>query len=138
MKRYKFLVLPFFVVFVLASCILVEEPLGKWSDNIHLSQKSADFNAEGDSIVITTGGDWWWVVGITINDSSYYDFMQEIDVTTEQYTIQEDCFVVERRNKNTLFIKMDANPERKIRVMKVELEAGDYFTRVFINQKGTS
>lgn len=136
MKRYKFLVLPFFVVFVLASCILVEE--GKWSNNIHLSQKSADFNAEGDSIVITTGGDWWWVVEITVNDSSYHNFMHEIDVTAAQYTIQEDCFVVERRNKNMLFIKMDANPERKIRVMKVELEAGDYFTRVIINQKGTS
>lgn len=138
MRILRILIFFTFSALTIASCNFIEEPIGKWSDIIQLSQKSADFDAEGDSIVITTRGDWWWVVEITVNDSSYHSFMQEIDVTADQYTIQDDCFVVERRDKHTLFIKMDANPERKIRVMKVELEAGDYFTRVFINQKGNS
>lgn len=107
---------------------------GDWDDNIKLSLKSAEFNAEGDSVLITTKGDWWWVDFISVNDRKFYDF-SNINLESENYTIKQDCFIVERRKKNTLVIKLDANPLNTNRIVVVGLEAGDYFDNVKITQK---
>jgi len=107
---------------------------GGWRDIIKLSIKDVEFNALGDSIIITTKGDLWWITNISVDDTTYYDF-PGIDVLSDQYRIAQDCFVVERRNKNTLFISLNANQFNTVRIMKVGLEAGDYFDRVKITQK---
>jgi hypothetical protein len=44
--------------------------------------------------------------------------------------------LIERRDKNTLFIKLEANNTEKERVMNITLEAGDYFDYVTIKQAG--
>lgn len=41
---------------------------------------------------------------------------------------------MERRDKNTLFVKVNENPLQVQRVIIVELEAGDYFDSVTITQ----
>ena len=53
----------------------------------------------------------------------------------DKYSIKKDCFLVERRDKNTLFVRVDANPLNVIRTITIGFEAGDYFDRVTITQK---
>jgi hypothetical protein len=109
---------------------------GDWDDNIQLSQKSAEFKAVGDSIIITTKGEWWWITDIAVNGTYYYNF-SDVDLEANSYVIAQDGFVVERRNKTTLVVKLDANPLNTARVVKVGLEAGDYFDSVTITQKAS-
>ena len=106
---------------------------GGWRDNIKLSVKEVEFKADGDSVLITTKGDWWWITEISVNDTNYYDF-EGIDVLSDHYRIAKDCFVVERRDKYSLFISLEANQTNIPRIVKIELQAGDYFDRVTIFQ----
>jgi hypothetical protein len=85
-------------------------------------------------VTIKTGGSGWWVSDVSVNSDWFYGF-KDINLEADSYTIQQDCFVVERRDKNTLFIKVDENPLNVQRIITVGLEAGDYFDRVTITQK---
>jgi hypothetical protein len=131
----KVLVLKFgtlLIAFMLFSCTQKKD--GGWDDNIQLSAKTAEFNAPGDSIIITTKGNWWWIVEISLDDSTKLDF-KGINILSDQYKIVSDDYVVERRNANTLFISLMANPKKSLRILKISLEAGDYFDGVTITQK---
>jgi hypothetical protein len=123
-------------VFILASCTKEEKPIGIWDDIIQLSTKSAEFSANKDSVIITTGGDWWWINDISFEDSiySYYN-RKDVNMQSESYSINEEYFRIERRNKNTLFIEIDKNDTGKERLMSITLEAGDYFDYVKVKQK---
>jgi hypothetical protein len=114
------------VTLILLSC-------GRWSDNIKLSTKSARFSAKGDSIIVTTKGSGWWLSEITVDVKKFYDF-DGTDVFSDRYLIKKDCFTFERRDRHTLFIKLDPNPLDQKRIVIVELESGDYFDRVTITQ----
>ncbi|GET23010.1 BACON domain-containing protein [Prolixibacter denitrificans] len=131
MAKAKILSLMTILIITLFACT---KPKGIWEDNIHLSTKSAEFNASGDSVTIKTGGDWWWISDVSVDSTWYYGFTS-VDMQSDNYTIKEDCFTVERRDKNTLFIKVAANPNNVKRIITVGLEAGDYFDRVTITQK---
>lgn len=120
----------FVVASLLHGCISLD---GKWDDNIKLSARKVEFRAEGDSATITTKGSWWWVTDVTVNRENYFNF--GIDPDSKNYTIEGDCYVVERRDTYSLFIKVDANPRDSVRVITVGLEAGDYFDRVTVTQK---
>lgn len=111
-----------------------EKELGDWDDNIKLSTKAVEFSSLSDSVTIKTGGSGWWVSDVSVNSDWFYGF-KDINLEADSYTIQQDCFVVERRDKNTLFIKVDENPLKVQRVITVGLQAGDYFDRVTITQK---
>ena len=120
---------------VLISSCNKEEPIGKWEDNIKLSTKNVELGVNLDSVIITTEGDWWWIDGIYLADSTYSYYNNEnINLESDSYTITENNFVVERRDKHTLFIKLDKNVTGKERVMKIGLQAGDYFDSVTIKQ----
>jgi hypothetical protein len=122
----------FFISFIaLFSC---ERKEGDWDDNIKLSIKAVEFSAFGDSVTVTTGGSWWWISNVSVDGDYFYDF-RDIDLEADSYLIEHDCFVVERRDKHTLFIKVEENPLNVQRIIRVELEAGDYFDRVIITQK---
>jgi hypothetical protein len=126
--------LAFFIVF-LSSCNDIFRQKGDWDDNIKLSTKNVDFKSGADSVIIKTQGTWWWVDGISVNDSNYHYYGREdINLESENYKITEDFFIVERQDKNTLFIKMDENNTGEIRLMNISLEAGDYFDQVSIKQ----
>jgi hypothetical protein len=134
-KRYLNLSLVIIFVIVLFSCSQINEREdGDWDDNIHLSAKTVEFSADGDSVTIKTGGSWWWITDISVDSAWYYGF-KGIAIEAESYRIKQDCFDVVRRDKNTLFIKVEANPFNVIRTITVGLEAGDYFDRVTVTQK---
>jgi hypothetical protein len=134
MKRILRLFLLLSAGIVLFSCSDEEIEIGKWDDCIHLSTRSVDFGSHADSVVITTQGSWWWVTDVNVDNLYFYDF-KVVDVESDNYRIEQDCFVVERRDKHTLFVKVDANPFNVQRIVTVGLEAGDYFDRVTITQK---
>ena len=123
---------------LIISCITIyscsEEKIGDWDDNIKLSTKAVEFSALSDSVKITTGGSRWRVSDISVNSAWFYGF-KNVNLEADSYIIQQDCFVVERRDKNTLYIKVDANPLSVQRIITVGLQAGDYFDRVKITQK---
>jgi len=130
MKRIFGLNLMIISIIIFNSCM----EKGNWDDNIHLSTKTAEFSASGDSVTIKTGGNWWWITQISVDSTWYYDF-RDVDLQSDSYTIKQSCFVVERRDKNSLFIKVEANPNNVKRIITVGLEAGDYFDRVTVTQK---
>ncbi len=131
----KKIILPFIGLFIMISCSDKKDPIGKWDDNIKLSTKSVEFTAKADSVTISTKGNWWWIDGITFENSRYSYYQREdINLESESYSIKEDQFTVERRNKNTLFIKLNENNTGKERSMHISLEAGDYFDYVNIKQ----
>lgn len=132
MKNHLFLSITALVLFFV-SCSETEY-INKWDDNIHLSQKTATFNAVGDSITITTGGSGWWITEIAI-DEVIYTVMTEIDIQSESYSVTKNGITAQRRNKNTLFIKADANTLTTNRIISVGLEDGNYFDGVRITQK---
>lgn len=122
-------------IFMVIACSEKEDPIGKWDDNIKLSTKNVDFKVETDSIIITTEGAGWWIDGISFEDSvfQYYN-REDIHLESDSYLITEDDFLVERRNKNTLFIKLEENNTGQIRVLKITLQAGNYFDGVTVKQ----
>ncbi|MDF1547316.1 MAG: hypothetical protein P1P88_05810 [Bacteroidales bacterium] len=121
-------------IFLISSCT-IKEPLGIWDDNILLSTRNIELSADTDSAIVTTGGNWWWIDGISYNDSIYmYYGSEEVDLESDSYTIAEEDFIIERRNKNTLFIKLLKNETGAERLMTISLEAGDYFDYVAVKQ----
>ncbi len=134
MKNAVLLIL---LVFGMMSCEDKVDPIGKWDDNIKLSTDAVTFGAQEDSVLITTEGDWWWVDNIQLGDSVYpYVELDSVDLEAESYTIQTNEYVVERREKTGLFIKMNANDSGSERVLRITLEAGDYFDYVLVTQAG--
>lgn len=124
----------FFTLVLISSCHK-EEPDGLWDDIIKLSTKNAEFGVMGDSVLISTEGDWWWIDRISIDDSTYgYYNNENVNLESDSYTIIEDRFIVERRDKNTLFVKLGENITGAVRIMTIGLEAGDYFDSVTIKQ----
>lgn len=122
-------------IFILTSCSDKEDPIGKWDDNIKLSTKNVDFAAKTDSVTIKTEGDWWWIDAITFEDSTYsYYGREDINLESDSYFIIEEQFLVERRDKNTLFVKINENNTGEERIMNITFEAGNYFDYVNIKQ----
>ena len=129
----KSVLLFIFGLFLFTSCDKNRNQDGIWDDNIELSIKDAEFGVKADSILISTKGDWWWVCEITFNDSiNVID--STINLEANSYTIIGDNYVIERRDKNSLFVKLDENITGKERVLLIGLEAGDYFDHVKITQ----
>ena len=67
------------------------------------------------------------------NSNSYYN-NGDVNLESDSYTILEDSFVVERRDRNSLFIKLNENVSGDERVMRIVIEAGNYFDYVYIKQ----
>lgn len=122
-------------IFFIISCSEKDNYIGIWDDNIKLSTKNVSLKAKADSVLITTEGDWWWINEISFEDSTYsYYHREDINIESKYYSIKEYCFVVERRDKNTLFVKLNENNTGNERIMNISLEAGNYFDYVNITQ----
>ena len=125
----------FLSIFIAVSCSDKKDLIGKWDDVIKLSTKNVNLAAKTDSVTITTEGDWWWITRISFEDSSYvYYNRQDINLESDSYSIKEDDFTVERRDKNTLFVKLNENNTGNVRSMNIGFQAGDYFDYVNIKQ----
>jgi len=136
MKRVLVLNLLILNILILFSSCSRKEKDGDWDDNIKLSTKTDLFEATTDSVLITTKGDTWWVSYISVDNAYFYGF-EGANQLSESYIIKQDCFVVERRDKNTLFIKLKENDTNNNRIVTIGLQAGDYFDSVTITQKRT-
>ena len=122
-------------VLILVIAGILFNSCGKWSDNIHLSVKNVTFGAEADSIIITTKGTSWWIDNISINDTTYTYYNDDsINLLGDSYMLKNDCFIVEKRDRTAIFVKLDANTTGNERYMTITFEAGDYFDYVHIKQ----
>lgn len=63
-----------------------------------------------------------------------YDDREDINTESDSYSIIEEHFLVERRDKNTLFVKINENNTGEQRSMKISFEAGNYFDYLNIKQ----
>ena len=121
----------------------VEMVEGLCSDDIKLTQDSVLFSAEGDSVIVKTGGDWWILYGFTFYESldirsqiGAYDTTREvkkeshwgIDVEYEWLKVYVSS------HERIIKIKVDKNTTGKTRYWNIELGAGDYFDRVHCQQ----
>ena len=122
---------------ILYSCSKKEINWGAWSDNIMLSKKSAEFNAIGDSITITTKGIGGMISNVTVIsvDTLFFYNFNGINFLSGNYVIKQNCFDVEHRDSHTLFIKVDANPYNVKRIIDVGLQSGDFGAEVTVTQK---
>jgi hypothetical protein len=123
----------FIMLILVYSCSDKKELDGKWDDNIKLSARTVGFGSNADSSIITTEGEWWWITGVSVNNE-HFIIPQDLNLQSDQYTLKNDYCVVERRNKNTIFIKAAANPNSAPRIITIELEAGDYFDYITVTQ----
>lgn len=117
-----------------ASCG-ADKPVGKWEDNISLSEKEVTIGAESNSLVITTRGTWWWINGIGLDDDWSYD-IDGIDTTQDNFLIEENEFTIERKNANEIHISLTENQSDVERTLTIGLQAGNYFDRIEVIQSG--
>jgi len=124
-----------FIGFFMNSCTKSEndEIIGKWDDNIKLSQKTATLNSNENSITITTESTFWWLSEISLNSKN-------IDLTntekiSKNFVITNSDFQVERKEDGKkIIITLNENSTNSERILIVMLQNGDYFDSVKITQ----
>lgn len=110
-----------------------KDPIGKWDDNIKLSEKEVNVTAEANKVLITTKGTWWWIDEISVNGEHDFD-VSDIDTSRENFLIEEDVFIIERRNVNEIHISISKNDSGSERILFIGLQAGDYFDGIWLKQ----
>jgi len=106
---------------------------GDWDDNIKLSQKEFQFDGLENSATITTEGSSWWISEIFFKDGETFD-LSNIDTTSENFTITESEFTLERINGKEIVIKLFENTTGSERIFNIGLQAGNYFDGITIIQ----
>ncbi|MFD0932766.1 hypothetical protein ACFQ0R_09195 [Psychroflexus salinarum] len=127
MKKAQFIL--FILTAVLFSCS--DEKDGDWDDNIGLSQKEVQFNASENSIVITTKGEGWWINGVSLNGETDFEQTENSD---GDFLVDENEFMIERRNSKELYIEMSPNTTGTERKLIIGLQNGNYFDGITIVQ----
>jgi hypothetical protein len=105
---------------------------GKTGDEIELSQKTATFSSESNSITITTGREGWWLEAISLNNVLVD--LSKVDKLSKNFIVTNSEFQVERKDGKTIIITMSKNTTNAERVLTIGLEAGDYFDGIGITQ----
>jgi len=121
--------------FFMNSCTKSEndEIIGKWDDNIKLSQKTATLNSNENSITITTESTFWWLGEISLDNKN-------IDLTntervSKNFVITKSDFQIERKEDGKkIIITLNQNNTNSERILTVILQNGDYFDSVKITQ----
>jgi len=131
MKKNVFYLSCIVVFFLITSCKKNPE-IGKWSDNIKLSQKAVNFNANVNSVVVTTESTGWWLSGITYNNVNVD--LKDINRTDQGFVVTKPDFRVERKDGNKIMITMNQNTTNSDRLLIIGLQNGDYFDGVKITQ----
>jgi hypothetical protein len=110
-----------------------EEPIGKWDDNIKLSQKTATLNSNVNSITITTESTYWWLSGISLNNNSID--LTNVDKLSKNFVITNSDFQVERKEDGKkIIITLNQNNTNSERILVVSIQNGDYFDGVKLIQ----
>ncbi|WP_321997089.1 hypothetical protein [Draconibacterium orientale] len=119
-------------LFTIISCKDKETLIGIWDDNIKLSQKEVEFDANENSVILTTEGEWWWIDSIKFDEE--YLNLEGLDTSSDDFIIEAPEFTVERKNTTEIYISMSENPGDNPRVLRIGLEAGDYFDHIRVKQ----
>lgn len=130
MKKMLIIVL---LVLTNYSCSDSDKEVGKSEDNIGLSQKEFQVDAERNSILITTEGDSWWISEIFFQNGEIFD-ISETDTTAENFIITKSDFTIERKNGKEISIEIFENTSNSQRTFFVGLQAGNYFDGISITQ----
>jgi hypothetical protein len=123
------------IVFFMNSCTKSEneEIIGKWDDNIKLSQKTATLNSNENSITITTESTFWWLGGISLNNKNIE--LTDVDRLSKNFVITNTDFQVERKEDGKkIIITLNQNNTNSERILVVSMQNGDYFDGVKIIQ----
>jgi len=135
-QYFKNVLLFLFGTIFLMSCISNNNDpdpiIGKWDDNIVLSQKSATLSSNTNSVTITTEYSWWWLAGISL-DNKTID-LTGINTLSENFLVTNTDFQVERKNGKTITITMNQNTTNSERVLVIGLQRGDYFDGIKVIQ----
>lgn len=100
------------------------------TDTILLSEKTVEFPAASDSIALTTKGANWKIKAMVVNGTFFY--VQ--DRGEDTLIVDRIWCTVERRGKQKLFIKAEANNMDAVRQASVTLEDNGYYDYVEIRQ----
>lgn len=133
MKKLSFLLNLLLIGVLLISCSgssEVEE-IGRWSDNIHLSQKNVNFGTNGGTATITSQGNWW-LNDISLDNISYDT--KSLNKFSKSFLFENNDIRVEKIDDKTLLIKTNTNSTNKQRIFIIEIQSGDYFDRIYITQ----
>jgi hypothetical protein len=110
-----------------------EDIIGKWDDNIKLSQKTATLSSNLNSITITTESIYWWLDGISL-DNNNID-LTNIDRHSKNFVITNSDFQVERKEDGKkIIITLNQNNTNSERILVISMQNGDYFDGVKIIQ----
>ena len=131
MKKSIFYLLLTATLFFTISCNKGRE-IGKWDDNIKLSQKTASFSSNNNSITVTTETTGWWLNGITFNKANVD--LKSIERTAQHFVVVQPDFKVERKDGNKMIITLNQNTTNADRLLSIGLQNGDYFDGVTITQ----
>ncbi len=133
MKKITFLLV--ILNLILISCSEKEDKqiIGKWEDNIKLSEKQVKFSNQKDSVKITTEGKNWWFNSIEFNNKQI-NFNRD-DYGLKNFIIENSDFRIERKNSQEIYILINKNKTNKKRILLITLQAGDYFDRIEVTQK---
>ncbi|RLJ74676.1 hypothetical protein [Pedobacter alluvionis] len=125
-------------IFYISSVILLlftiscRKQIGKWDDNIKLSQKTAILNSSKNSIIITTKSTGWWLNSIAYNNTIVD--VRNIKETAMNFVVNHADFQVERKDGNKIIITMNENTTNVDRLLSVGLQNGNYFDGLTITQ----
>lgn len=134
MNRNITLGILFSFIVIFSSC--KKEPLiGKWDDIIKLSSKEASISYEEHNLKFLTEGTWWWINSIALDDDWTYDF-SDVNTTQDKFLLEFDEFTIVRKNATELLVYLRENKSDSERVLKIGLQAGDYFDSINITQAG--
>lgn len=133
MKSLKTIILLVVLTFLSCSKKNEQQSIGKWDDNIKLSQKKVEFSNKKSSVKITTKGKWWWIDNLQFNGRDI-EFDRE-KTNLENFIIEKTEFKIERKNSQEIYINMNENKTNKDRTLIISLEAGDYFDGIKVTQK---
>ncbi|WP_348811567.1 hypothetical protein [Flavobacterium maritimum] len=110
-----------------------EDIIGKWDDNIKLSQKTATLSSNLNSITITTESIYWWLDGISL-DNNKID-LSNIDRHSKNFVITNSDFQVERKEDGKkIIITLNQNNTNSERILVISMQNGDYYDGVKIIQ----
>lgn len=102
-------------------------------DIIGISKKEVQFKSETDSVLIITRSDFWQLSEIQLEGSPLRD-LAKVDVAAPNFIVEDSAFVVERRNRNEVYITMSENKTDENRKLTVLLQLGNCFDRIIIEQ----
>lgn len=152
MKRLLYIAL-FCMPFIISCKSDLKE--GKWGDIIKFNTKEASFGVDGGTKIITSKGDWWWILpSISVgkdyislennpdieiemgkakgwdNPNVIYDEGADMEIkkiTGEWYTITKDTY-------KSLIIETKPNETALPRSFVLHIEAGNYFDYITVSQ----